>query len=198
MNHETAPDPAPRRRKSDDTRDAILAAARALFAEVGYQAATVREIAARAGADPALVIRYFGGKEALFVRVTDFDLGTLVLDGIPRDGIGRHLVRHFLDIWEGPRSNGALVVLLRTASTSEAAAARMRTIFAAQVRPAIAATLADPAEADTRAGLIASHVLGIALCRHVLHLPPVVAMSADRLIATVGRTLQGYLTAPLD
>jgi len=60
--------------KSQRTKAAILKAAQALFADQGYERATVRDIAARAAIDPAMVIRYFGSKEALFAEATAFDL----------------------------------------------------------------------------------------------------------------------------
>src|SRR5262249_43712964 len=59
-------------RKSDRTRAAILDAAQKLFAEHGHERTTVREIAAKASVDPALVIRYFGSKDELFVRAAAF------------------------------------------------------------------------------------------------------------------------------
>lgn len=52
---------------SGATRRALLEAGRALFDEVGYDRATTREIGERAAVDPALIARYFGGKEGLFL-----------------------------------------------------------------------------------------------------------------------------------
>ena len=64
-----APDRAPpRRRDAQATRAAILEAAKAQFARLGYDRAGLRDIAAEAGADVALIKRYFGGKEALFTE----------------------------------------------------------------------------------------------------------------------------------
>ena len=57
----------PRRRDAEATRAAILKAAKKQFARTGYDC-TLRDIAGEAGADVALVKRYFGGKEALFVE----------------------------------------------------------------------------------------------------------------------------------
>jgi AcrR family transcriptional regulator len=59
---------APRRRDAEATRAAILEAAKAHFARQGYDRAALRDIAAEAGADVALIKRYFGGKEALFTE----------------------------------------------------------------------------------------------------------------------------------
>ena len=68
-------------RRSDATRAAILAAAREQFAAGGYQAATIRAIAAAAGIDPAMVMRYYGNKEGLFAAAAEFDLRLPDLSG---------------------------------------------------------------------------------------------------------------------
>lgn len=79
------------------TRAAIEAAAKTLFAERGFEGASVRGIAAEAGVDPALVIRHFGSKEALFLRTIDTSLGIgAVIDG-PVEDLGRRLVTYFLE-----------------------------------------------------------------------------------------------------
>jgi AcrR family transcriptional regulator len=57
-----------KRRDAAATRAAILEAAKAQFARLGYDSTPLREIAAAAGADVALVGRYFGGKEGLFTE----------------------------------------------------------------------------------------------------------------------------------
>jgi Tetracyclin repressor-like, C-terminal domain len=54
----------------------------------------------------------------------------------------------------------------------------------------------NPVEPQRRAGLIASQVLGLALCRYVLRLPPVVGMSHDEIVGWLGPTVQRYLEAP--
>jgi AcrR family transcriptional regulator len=56
-----------RRRDAAATRQALLDAAGALFDERGFDRATIREIGERAGVDPALIARYFGGKEQLYI-----------------------------------------------------------------------------------------------------------------------------------
>src|SRR5688572_31007979 len=162
----------PPARRSDATKATILAAARAQFAAVGYQATTIRAVANAAEIDPAMVMRYFGNKEGLFAAAADFDLRLPDLAGVPRDALGAALVSHFLDRWEDDET---LMALLRTASTNEAAAERMQALFSSQMAPLIARLSGDTrAGAAARAGLIASQVLGFALCRYVLKLPPVV------------------------
>src|SRR5690242_1523908 len=58
----------PRKRDAEATRRAILDAAKIQFARSGYEGAFLRDIAADAGVDAALINRYFGGKEGLFAE----------------------------------------------------------------------------------------------------------------------------------
>jgi AcrR family transcriptional regulator len=178
------------RRTSENTKAVILAAARERFAADGYERATIRAIAADAAIDPAMVMRYFGNKEQLFAAAADFDLQLPELSSVPPDQVGNVLAAHFLDRWE---ADEALMLLLRTGVTNDDAAQRMRTIFAGQLGPVAAKLSDDPANAPQRAALAATQVLGMALCRYALRLPPIVAMTREDIIAWIGPTLQRYL-----
>ena len=183
--------------KSERTRAAILKAAQDLFAEFGYERATVRDVAARAAIDPAMVMRYFGSKDELFARATVVDLKLPNLTRITPPQFGDALIRHFLDVWEGPSSNGSLTILLRASASNDEIAAKTRGVFAGQVMPMLA-QVADRAEFAVRAGLISSQLLGLALCRYVLKVPPVVAMTPEQIISGVGPSLQRYITGKLE
>jgi AcrR family transcriptional regulator len=186
----TAPHPRPRR--SDATRTAILTAARERFAADGYDRATIRAIAADAGIDPAMVMRYYGSKERLFAAAARFDLRLPDVSAMPRTEVGIRIVGHFLTRWE---EDGTLTALLRAAVTNEAARQRVQEIFADQVAPTVTALSPDPTQAPARAGLLAAQMLGMALCRYVLLVPPIVAMSRADVIAWLAPTVQRYLTA---
>lgn len=54
------------------TKEKIFRAAVSVFAAKGFQAATVREICARAGANVAAVNYHYGAKEKLYAEVLDF------------------------------------------------------------------------------------------------------------------------------
>ena len=176
--------------RSLPAREAILRAARGRFEAEGYDRATVRAIAAEAGIDPSMVMRYFGSKRQLFALAVDFDLQFPDLASAPRDQVGRVLAAHLLDRWE---HDAGLTTLLRTAATDDDAADRMRTIFTKQLTPMVAELADDPDTARTRAGLVSSQALGVALTRYVLRLPPVVDLSPTELVDWVAPTLQRYL-----
>lgn len=184
-------------RRSDTTRARILSAAQARFAAEGYQKATIRAIAADAGIDPSMVMRYYGNKAKLFAAAVDVDLRLPDLTAIPRRRLGQTLVAHFLRRWEGDPTDDALLMLLRSAATDDLAAERLRTIFRDQLAPAVISLISDPAEAAQRAGLVATQMLGLALCRNILRLPPVAALDSETVVARIAPTVQRYLTAPL-
>ncbi|OBH90276.1 TetR/AcrR family transcriptional regulator [Mycobacterium sp. E2989] len=180
------------RRSSDETKAVILAAARERFGAVGFQGATIRAIAADAGIDPAMVMRYYGSKDKLFAAAAEFDLRFPDLAAADPVQVGRSLVRHFLERWEGDE---ALVILLRSSATNGEAAQRMQEIFGSQIEPLVA-SFVPPSDIGVRAGLIATQILGMALCRFVLRLPPVVEMSRDEIVEWLGPTIQRYLGLP--
>lgn len=179
------------RRSATETKAVILAAARERFAADGYEKATIRAIAADADIDPSMVMRYFGNKEALFGAAAEFDLELPDLTAVPVDRLGESLAAHFVKRWE---RDGALLILLRVGVTNEAVAERMRTIFAAQLGPVVAKATRNSPDTPVRAGLIASQVLGMALCRYVLAFPPLAGMTGDEVVDWIAPTLQRYLT----
>jgi AcrR family transcriptional regulator len=184
-------------RKGDRTRLAILQAAREQFHSLGYDRTSIRSVAAGAQIDPSMVMRYYGSKEGLFAAAVNVDLQLPDLSAAPRPQWGHLLVEHFLTRWEGDPADDILVLLLRSAATNEGAAARMRAIFTEQLITAIAVGNASAGDAERRAGLIATQMLGLAFCRYVLGLPGVADRPARDVVADVGPTVQRYLVAPL-
>jgi len=182
--------------RSVPARRAILAAARARFAAEGYERTTERAIAADADIDASMVMRYFGSKEDLFAAAADIDLRLPSLKGVDPNQLGGVLARHFVALWEGSPNDEALIFLLRTAPTHERASERMREIFAQQTSPAISSLLGG-VDGPRRAGLAASQLLGLALCRYVLKIEPLASQDPDQLTADIAETIQRYLTGPL-
>jgi AcrR family transcriptional regulator len=194
--------PTGRRPGKPDTREAVLAAARAAFAERGFDGATIRGIAAAAGVDPALVHHYFGSKDKLFLAAVEApadpdELLPEVLAGGP-DELGRNLLRMFLRVWDGPARPAGLA-LVRSALGSEWTARLLREFLVARVLRRVVATLDVPdGERDARGALVASQLLGLVMTRYVLRLEPLASASPDVLVAAVAPTLQRYLTGDVE
>ncbi|WP_432829272.1 TetR family transcriptional regulator [Dactylosporangium sp. CA-092794] len=190
-----------RRPGNQDTREAILTAARQAFAERGYDGASIRQIATGAGVDPALVHHYFGAKEQLFLASMAVPLNPTEI--IPKifepglEGVGERLVRTFISIWDSPAGSTA-VALVRSAMQHEWSARMVREFLVAQIlRRATKALNLDPAEAPKRASLVASQVIGIVMIRYILKLEPLASMPQDEVVRTIGPTIQRYLADPL-
>src|SRR6185503_12233827 len=99
--------------RSAATRRAILDAARSAFAAHGYDRSTIRSIAAAAGVDASMVMRYFESKAGLFAAVATADVPVLDLAALPAHRRGEALVRHLIERWEAPASGDELMLLLR-------------------------------------------------------------------------------------
>jgi AcrR family transcriptional regulator len=183
------------RRRSEPTRERILKAARSRFAREGYEATTIRAVAADAHIDASMVMRYYGSKEGLFAAAADLDLKLPDLTGIARREWGRRLAQHFFERWEGTEGESILGLLVRSATTNDHAASRLRALVDQQ----LAGRLRDAGidRAERRAALIFTQMLGLAYCRYVLSLPAVAGTPADELVPELGRTLQRYITAAM-
>jgi AcrR family transcriptional regulator len=188
-----------RRAGGGDTREAIAAAARSLFAEVGYERTTFRAIAAAAGVDPALVVHFFGSKESLFRQV--MVLPAAVADGLerlaegPREEVGRRLAELVVGALESPASRTVILGRIRSASSHPEAAALVReTVARDLVRLASALDTDRP---DVRAVLVGAHIVGLAETRYVVQVEPMASMSAAELIELVAPTFQRFLVEAL-
>lgn len=86
-----------------DTREAILTATGELFAEVGFERATMREVATRAGVDPALIHHYFTNKDGVLAAALALPVDpAALLAGLDKDPdhAGQAIVRRVLGVWE--------------------------------------------------------------------------------------------------
>lgn len=190
-----------RRPGSADTRGRILAAARASFGERGFDGATIRDVAGRASVDPALVHHYFGSKQRLFVAAMDFPpefQGAIpgLLAG-SRDDLGERLVRFVVSLWDVPPVRPLLAGLLRSATTDPVAAAMLRRLLTDGPFLALAAAIDRP-DAELRAVLVGTQLIGLAMARYVVGVEPIASASPEDLARWVGPTVQRYLTGDID
>ncbi|MGY1723013.1 TetR/AcrR family transcriptional regulator [Blastococcus sp. SYSU DS0533] len=180
----------------------MLAAARAAFAERGFDGASIRAIATAAGVDPALVHHYFGSKDQLFLAAIEApadpaDLLPEVLAG-GRDRLGANIVALLLRVWDGPTRPAALA-LVRSAVGNEWTAKLLREFLVSQVLRRVVATLdAPPAEREARGALVASQLIGLVMARYVLRVEPLASAAPEELVAAIGPTVQRYLTGDVE
>ena len=190
-----------RRPGNQDTRQSILDAARAVFADKGFDGASIRAIAGEAKVDPALVHHYFGTKDKLFLESMSMPLNPAelvpkALSG-PREEAGERLVRLVLHVWDSPAGTAA-VALLRSAMSNEWTARLLREFVLTQVlRRAIRELGLPEEEAGLRTALVASQMGGLALARYVLKIEPVASADPETLVRAIGPNVQRYMTGDL-
>src|SRR5262245_12857121 len=182
-----------RRKGSPDTKDAIVNAARDAFAERGFDGASIRGIATSAGVDPALVYHYFATKEELFLAVVGAptDPSAVLADAVtgPPDELGERVVRTFIKVWGDPTLGPALIALVRSGLAHEWSARMLREFATSQILRRITSRLdLPPDEANLRASLVGSQIIGLGLARYVLKIEPLASASPDQVAALIGPT----------
>ncbi|MEV5707735.1 TetR family transcriptional regulator [Actinoallomurus sp. NPDC052274] len=191
----TAPTRRPGRRPGpSSSRDDILAAARVLFGERGYDKASIRAIAREAGVDPALVHHFFGAKEELFAAAMEFPVDPAVFLGQvmagPRSQIGERMARTFLRIWSDPRLRPQFVGIFRSAATTEQGAALLRDFITRTILTRVADALDLP---PLNLAAAAAQMMGVVLLKYIVQVEPMASATEDDLVALLAPTLQHYL-----
>jgi AcrR family transcriptional regulator len=190
-----------RRPGGTDTREALLNAAREVFIEQGFDGATVRAIASRAGVDAAMVNHWFGGKEGLFgeaVLKLPFNPQDILSDLLTADAehIGDAIVRRFVTTWD-TTGGGVFTALMRSVASHEEAAMMLRDFFFKHIFKHVIGRLA-PDNHELRATLVATQIVGMGMIRYVAKFEPFASADVDIVSAAVAPTLQRYITGKID
>jgi AcrR family transcriptional regulator len=189
-----------RRPGEPDTRARIAAAARAMFAERGFDRTSVRAVAAAAEVDPALVHHYFGTKQRLFLEAVDFPIDVFRAVEAVHAGdvehLGERLVRFALRLWGDPEVLPRLLGVLRSAVTDEEAARMLGVLFTRQGPVQLVRRLGSD-QPELRAELVGTQLVGLAIARHILQVEPLTSADDELIVAAIGPTMQRYLVGDL-
>jgi AcrR family transcriptional regulator len=172
---------ARRSRDAAASREALLNAARALFDELGYDRATTREIGERASVDPALIARYFGSKEGLYLAtIAEGPIGAseLELDFDPRA-----LVAQLLEHWD-ERGHSPISRALASPTLTDDVREQVHAVIGSRLIDPLAAELAARGVASPllRAELLVALTLGVAVSRSNRTLPTLASAPADQVL----------------
>lgn len=183
-----------RRPGAVDTRGEILAAARKVFAEKGFDRATVRGIAREAGVDPALVHHYFASKEGVFVAAMRLPLNPAelvprVLAG-PREGVGERLARLLLTTLDDAATRQPILAVLRTAVTNDQGAALLREFVTQVILSRVVEELGTP---PLRMEAAFAQMFGVLMLRYIVRMEPLASADVEELVGLLAPTLQRYL-----
>lgn len=190
--------PSGRRSGDSGTREAILDAARDLFAERGYEGASMRAIAQEAGVDPALVRHFFTNKELLFA--TTMADRSVIPDRIaaafpgPAETVGERVTDTYMRLWEDEETRPLLIGVVRSAMTSEHGIQLLSEMIGGRIGEA--ANLPGVIPTSSMA-LAASQLLGVAIGRYVVGLPALVELTHEELVAQLAPMVQHMLPKPL-
>ncbi len=159
-----------RPRNAVATRQAILDVARQRFTAHSYDDVGMRDIAREVGVDAALISRYFGSKEDLFVEVLDSCKNGRDLTEGPREAFGRRVAREvilgeFDGCTSGENRLGGLLILLRSIGSSKAMEVVQRSSNERFFEPL--AEWIGGEDAQVRARLVAGVIMGMTISREL-------------------------------
>ncbi|MCK2218026.1 TetR family transcriptional regulator [Actinomadura sp. ATCC 31491] len=183
------------KRDREATRARLLEAARLRFARDGYDATSVRDVAADAGVDATLIFRYFGSKKALFDEVTA-DLPAGLLDGPQEELVARMIAAVVFHDWTRYGGEHPLVAMLRS-SAHEDARRRIREEVCATYVEALAGLAGGGEDAGLRAELLSAWLVGIGILRSVVATPALAGATAADLAPHVESVATALLGRPM-
>jgi AcrR family transcriptional regulator len=189
-----------RRPGASGTREAILEAARRRFAASGYDRTRIRDVAADAGVDPALVHYFFKTKDGLFAAVMQFPLrpadviGPLLDEGVA--GLGERVLRRVLGLWDDEAVRGSLLAMINSVTAQPEAQAALREFITRELRSRLASAI-EADRPELRATLCGSQMAGLLIARYVIGVEPLASLDREEVVRIVAPTLQRYLEGPL-
>jgi AcrR family transcriptional regulator len=196
----TAPRTRGRRPGDSGTREAILAAARARFAAGGYDRTRIRDVAADAGVDPALVHYFFKTKDGLFAAAMQLPMrpseviGPLLDEGV--SGLGERVLRRVLALWDDEAVRGSLLAMIHSVTAQPEAQAALREFITRELRSRLASVI-EADRPELRATLCGSQMAGLLVARYIVGVEPLAGLDREEVVRIVAPTLQRYLEGPL-
>ncbi len=183
------------------SREAILRAARAKFADLGYDRATIRGIAAAAGVDARMVTHYFRTKQHLFLEVVEppIDPAGAIPGGshdMTPEEIGFAVARYLVAALESEDQLHVILAVIRSASSEPDVVPLVRTFVTERVLlPVASQVTAD--RPHLRAALIGSQIVGLVYARHLVGIDALAQADPETLVRALAPVITHYLTGDL-
>jgi AcrR family transcriptional regulator len=179
-----------------ESRDAILRAARVLFARLGFRGTTMRAVAKRAGVDMALVHYFFGSKPNLFAASVELPIDpervTALLAARP-SAPGEAMARYYLEHLFVERAE-AISAMLRAGLGDPECVPALRALIERTLVSAAAGTLGAK-DARLRAELAGALMVGLFVNRCIVGVEPLASASVDQLVSLLAPALDALLGA---
>jgi AcrR family transcriptional regulator len=194
-----SPPPGERRPPGHDPegrRADVLSAARRLFAKNGYTQTSIRAIAAEADVNHALVVTYFGGKEALFMEaVGRFQIPQDALEGSVED-MGARIAHAYVQRWENMADDDPWLALVRSSFSHQGSYQLLRSELEAQQTVPLRQALGSTGEGPLRSAMVECLIAGMIMARYLYRLEPAASLPAPAFELAFANSLQQAITGP--
>jgi AcrR family transcriptional regulator len=178
----------------------VLAAARRLFAQRGYAQTSIRAIAMEADVNQALVVTYFGGKEALFMEaVGRFEIPQEAIEGDGDiEGMGARIAQAYMDRWENMPVDDPWPALVRSAFSHEPSYQLLREELERQQVVPLRRVLGDSGDGPARSAMVQCLIAGVIMERYLYRLEPARSLPAAEFEEAFASSLQHAISGRLD
>lgn len=179
------------RRDAEETKAAIVRAARHLLARHAHADITLKAVAERAGVSPPLVLKYFGSKDALFAQIMSFEADAAAILDAPLEDLGRHMVHHLLTSQAEQGADPILRIVFAPLHREHGYV--LRANFRTQVVRRLGERLPG-ADAGLRAELAVAMLLGLGVMYGIARGPHLRAMAIAEITDRYAPAVQACLT----
>jgi AcrR family transcriptional regulator len=156
----------------------------------------MREIAAEAGVDVALVSYYFGSKRGLFGAAMALPINPVeaVRNAVPGplEEMPERLLGGLLAVWGTPSTGGPLVAMAAAASSDPAIGRLVGEVVEQEIVPRVAERLAGE-DAVERAAAFTTQMAGVIFARYVLRLEPIASLPDEEVLRLIVPALRATL-----
>jgi AcrR family transcriptional regulator len=185
------------RHDPEGRRADVLSAARRLFAKNGYAQTSIRAIAAEADVNHALVVTYFGGKEALFMEaVGRFQIPKNALEGSVEE-MGARIAHSYVERWENMADDDPWLALVRSSFSHEGSYQLLRSELEAQQTLPLREALGGAGAGPLRGAMVECLIAGMIMARYIYRLEPARSLPAGAFEAALASSLQHAISGPL-
>lgn len=148
-----------------------------------------------------MVLYLFGSKAELFRESMKLVLpANLLTNELAEkdDDVGRRVVRAYLGIWERPDTAASMASMVQSATSNSDANEAFRGFLHDYLLTAVSNALGGGDEARLRAMLAATSLVGTAMLRYIMRVPPLSSLGVDEVVALIGPAVHRSLTIPAD
>jgi hypothetical protein len=143
-------------------------------------------------------MHFFASKEGVFVAAMDLpyrpsEVLPPLMTAEPRNQAPERLARFFIETWDATANRSPIIALIRSAADNEPAAELLRGFLERELLTVISGAI-DVPDAELRASLLGSQMVGLAMARYVIGIEPLASADPETVVRIIAPSMRALLT----